>query len=334
MRTHVLALATILAATRLAHADDPACGETELSQEALDALEQAQANEDDKADDGGVTYHIPVYLHVVRRAPQGEGDMPVAHAREITVDRINTELAAQHIPFTLDLVKIDYTTAGDATYRLAQNSDEERALFDDVNVGGRRNLNIYLVGPRTDTLVTGWGEFLFNPALRRTDHVVLRYFPTKQGFSDPLVPVHEFGHWMGLLHTFQFGCGWLAHGDLIRDTPTQAEGHHSCAPGYDSCPDDEGTDPIDNIMGYSQGCRGQFTAGQITRMKFLWRTARGGKSDDTPLPDEVIVEDDAAQGGCASMPAGSLAPLLLALGLLVPARARRAAGSRSRRRGR
>ncbi|NVB80007.1 MAG: hypothetical protein HOV81_16545 [Kofleriaceae bacterium] len=309
----LIALLTIVSA-RTARADGE-CGDVPPSDEALEAIEHAADAEDAKTDEdeAPVLYRVPVYLHVVRRAPQGEGDMPVAHAREITIDLLNEEFAAQDIPFQFDLAKIDYINADDATYRLVQSSNEERALWDLAQVAGRRNLNIYIVGPRDDTRVTGWAEFLVNPALQRGDHVVLRYLPSKGAFSDPLVPVHEVGHWMGLLHTFHFGCGGLMHGDLIRDTPTQATGHSSCDAAYDSCPDDAGTDPIDNIMGYSHACRGTFSPGQIRRMKFLWRTVRGGKSDDVPVDDMAPTETT----GCTATHGSSLGLVLLVLGLVL-----------------
>jgi hypothetical protein len=304
----VLALVLSAAAAR---ADDGSCGDSELSDEALDAIAHAQDHEDAKTDEAPVQYKVPVYLHVVRRAPQGEGDMPVAHARAITIDVLNKAFAAQAIPFTFELAKIDYLTTGAETYNLVQNSGEEKALFDAMNVGGRRNLNIYIVGQRADTTVTGWAEFLFNPKLLRTDHVVLRYYPQTGGFSDPTTVVHEVGHWLGLLHTFQFGCGTTAHGDLIRDTPTQMSGHHSCAVTTDTCPDDAGTDPVDNIMGYGNGCRGVFSPAQITRMKFLYRTARGGKGDDITPPE---IESEPASSGCH---AGCEVGLLVGLSLLL-----------------
>lgn len=307
-----IAIATLALIPARALADE--CGETELSQEALDAIGHAQDAEDDgKADDAGVQYHVPVHLHVVRKAPQGEGDMPVAHAREITIDVLNREFAAQHIPFTFDLASIDYLTRDDATYHLVQNSAEEKAMYDDANIGGRRDLNIYIVGSRSDTGVTGWAEFLVNPKLLRGDHAVLRYYPAKKGFSDPLVPVHEVGHWLGLLHTFQFGCGTFSHGDLIRDTPTQKDGHASCSATTDTCPDDEGMDPVDNIMGYSYRCRGTFSPGQIKRMKFLWRTARGGKGDDLVTPDDTVPTEDTAGCSAGGSSGGGGAGLGLAL---------------------
>jgi len=298
-----------------AHADE-LCGESELGDEALAALAEAQDHEDAKTDDAGVLYHVPVFIHVVRKAPQGEGDMPVAHAKAITLDVLNRTFAEQHIPFQFDLAKIDYLNADDATYHLVQSSAEERQLYDDVNVTGRRNLNLYIVGPRADTSVTGWAEFLVNPALLRGDHVVLRYYPAKGGFSDPLVPVHEVGHWLGLLHTFQYGCGTLVHSDLIRDTPTQSAAVYACTAHSDSCPDEAGEDPVDNIMGYAHACRGTFSPGQIKRMRFLYRYARGGKGDDEPVLDDTEAAEQSSAGCQAGRTPSSALWLLAVLALL------------------
>ena len=320
MTRTVLLVACMLSRTAIA---DDECGTAEVADEALAAMQNAADTEtdDDKAD-ADVMYQVPVFLHVVRRAPQGEGDMPAAHARAITIDVINEAFRAQSIPFRFVLSKLDYLTMDDATYHLKQNSAEERALWDAAQVKGLRNLNIYIVGPRDDSRATGWAEFLVNPAIARGDHVVLRYYPATGGFSDPLVPVHEVGHWMGLLHTFHFGCGWLSGGDLIRDTPTQLQ-TFSCAAQTDTCPEDPGVDAIQNIMGYSNQCRREFSPGQIRRMKFLWRAVRGGKGDDLPPPEE-----ETESSGCASTRGGGMA-LLIAIAVLLRRRRSRAHSARA-----
>ena len=305
-----------------AYAEDHACANSEPSQALLDAIGKAQdAEANFKGDDpleGGVA-EVQVYLHIVRRAPLGEGDMPVAHARAITVDVMNQTFAALHAPFHFNLAKIDYTNADDATYHLAQYSEQEKQLWDALQVRGRRTLNIYIVGTNAATNVTGWAEFMVSPGLglSRGDHMVLRYNPVRKSFSDPFVPVHEAGHWLGLLHTFQFGCGSIAHGDLIRDTAPQKAAQYGCGIS-DSCPDDAGNDPVDNMMGYAHSCDRRFTAGQISRMKFLWKTARGGKTDD--FVDEDAADDAAAStGGCASNGGTTnvLAPLVIGLMIAV-----------------
>jgi hypothetical protein len=55
---------------------------------------------------------------------------------------------------------------------------------------------------------------------------------------------------MGLLHTFQGG-DCLSAGDMVIDTPAQLSPTSGCPVGRDSCPDQEGLDPITNYMDYS-----------------------------------------------------------------------------------
>lgn len=324
----VAALSTFSTIAHAQEAEDEGCGTQELSAEAMAAIEGAAEKEnDDKADDA-TNYKVPVFIHVIRRAPQGEGDMPVSHARAITIDVLNERFAAQHIPFTFELQKIDYLDVDAATYHLEQNSDAEQTLWDDLQVRGRKNLNIYIVGPNATSNATGWAEFLVNPALRRGDHVVLRYFPDRGGFSDPLVPVHEAGHWLGLLHTFHFGCGGILQGDLIGDTPQQKQ-TFSCAANTDTCPGDSGVDALANIMGYSNACRAEFSAGQIKRMKFLYRTLRGGKTDETVDPDELGPAEET--GGCSTTKgSGGLLAVLLGLVCAPLLRARRKTSTTTR----
>ncbi len=82
---------------------------------------------------------------------------------------------------------------------------------------------------------------------------------------------------MNLFHTFDGGC---SPGDLVDDTNAQAS--YYTEPGYDcpdplpdTCPDQPGRDPLDNIMDYApSGCVNRFTRGQARRMQEAWRNIR------------------------------------------------------------
>lgn len=81
---------------------------------------------------------------------------------------------------------------------------------------------------------------------------------------------HEVGHWLGLFHTFQNGCG--GDGDGVDDTPA-CEKSWSCDEGYDSCPNQPGTDAVHNFMAYGK-CRREFTYGQGARMRSFYEKYR------------------------------------------------------------
>jgi len=97
--------------------------------------------------------------------------------------------------------------------------------------------------------------------------------------------VHEVGHWMGLEHTFENGCG--GDGDFVDDTPEVAEANYGdeCDEEVDSCPNDGlGDDLLDNYMDYLDDvCLSSFTAGQKERMVIQWNEYRGSGAE---VPDE------------------------------------------------
>ncbi|MEC8321159.1 MAG: zinc metalloprotease [Planctomycetota bacterium] len=78
---------------------------------------------------------------------------------------------------------------------------------------------------------------------------------------------HEVGHYLGLLHTFQSGCGTSdcsTSGDLVCDTnPESSPNYSSC--GRTTC---GSPDPVKNYMDYSEdACMDNFTPDQAARMR-------------------------------------------------------------------
>lgn len=80
--------------------------------------------------------------------------------------------------------------------------------------------------------------------------------------------VHEAGHWLGLYHTFQEGCN--PPGDEIEDTPAEATpafGRLDQNRGRDTCPDQDGLDPVTNYMDYTDDeALVEFTPLQLQRV--------------------------------------------------------------------
>ena len=130
---------------------------------------------------------------------------------------------------------------------------------------------------------------------------------------------HEIGHYLGLYHTFQGGCGsgsCYTSSDLICDTNSESGPNFSCSGGNPStC---GSPDPIDNYMDYSDDlCMEKFTPEQVNRMRcslLNWRpllysegagctTGCFGDLDN----DDVVSSSDlgllvSAWGGCSKDP--------------------------------
>ncbi len=164
-----------------------------------------------------------------------------------------------------------------------------------------RFLNIYTLGaPQGSSSILGYvpGFPWSGIAGAIADRVVIgwRYFgrdspgsPYNQGRT----ATHEVGHWAGLYHTFQSGCGSAAacytSGDLICDTEPEANPRFSC--GGSSC----GTiDPFRNYMDYTNDtCMNNFTPEQCNRMRCALINYRPAVYD---VIDVVAVGDVVSSG--------------------------------------
>lgn len=155
---------------------------------------------------------------------------------------------------------------------LTNHKTYERSLLKELSFwDNERYLNIYIVKSITGN-VLGYSSFPGGPPSE--DGAVMRhdYFGRIGTASASLgrTATHEIGHWFGLYHTFNGGCGTdlCLDGDYVCDTPPAATANFGCS-ATNSCSNDspDVADLISNYMDYTDdACKSMFTAGQADRI--------------------------------------------------------------------
>jgi Pregnancy-associated plasma protein-A len=222
---------------------------------------------------------IDVAVHSIKNRKKGSGVGPKRIDR--MMDILNRAFrGAQSGPavntrFRFRLVSTDWTV-NRKWYRTGYGTTAEKNMERTLHVGGPDTLNLYLNKPGGGLL--GWATFPHSYKNHpKMDGVAVNLDTLWGGPAAPYnkgdtVP-HEVGHWLGLYHTFQGGCGVL--NDRVTDTPAESSPEYECSAGRDTCPNKEGVDPIHNFMDYSaDACMDRFTRGQNERMVLHWRAYR------------------------------------------------------------
>ena len=198
-----MALLAVLIPSTHAHA--AADGRKEPSYDAAYQAELREARSYEAAEaTGGV---INLHVHVIRKGTGiANGDVPSTWITK-QVNVLNAAYSATGWSFKL--VSVDRTT--NATwYRMVPDSATERNAKRALHKGTADDLNLYTAKPGQDYL--GWSTLPRDYAgAPKYDGVVVLNQSLPGGNHAPYnlgdTATHEIGHWMGLFHTFEGGCG-------------------------------------------------------------------------------------------------------------------------------
>ncbi|MCB2186564.1 MAG: hypothetical protein KQJ78_09115 [Deltaproteobacteria bacterium] len=216
----------------------------------------------------GFILRIPVVFHIITAADGVTGDV----SDQRIVDQVQV-MNEDFLALTGTLgeqgydTKVEFVLAG--ITRTANDywfSDATKAFKAALGWDQSRYLNIFT----NNTTLLGYATFPQVEAGAPNDGVVLTYGCVggrNNGYGQydqGRTAVHEVGHYLGLLHTFEGGCATgYTGGDLIQDTSAEETAHYGCTQTY-TC---SSPDPIHNYMDYTNDdCIVMFTPEQANRM--------------------------------------------------------------------
>ena len=228
------------------------------------------------------TYEVPVAFHVITSS-KGVGSQ--ANINKRMADQIailNSTYAKFNITFILFSTDV---SANDNWFQNASYFGDTTALRQMTEALARnpeKVMNVYTnnskyLGESTFPWYTTKGT--------AGDYIVMNFNALADGpgtffegrYMQGKTLVHEAGHFLGLLHTFEGGSplcdsdqnDGCTIGDQVDDTPPQKICYFDgCDLNLKSCQDKPGNDPVKNFMGYNpDNCMTEFTKGQGDRMK-------------------------------------------------------------------
>ncbi|TFK74484.1 metalloprotease [Pluteus cervinus] len=219
---------------------------------------------------------IDVYWHVIYAGDAlEEGNITDSQiADQIAV--LNHDYGPTGLSF--NHVNTSRTLNADWFNSASPDTGEERDMKTALRVGGVADINVYSVGFTDEYGLLGYSVF---PDSYESDPIedglVIFYASlpggSMLGYNGGQTFTHELGHWLGLYHTFEGGCG--SPGDYVDDTPPEDSPSTGCPRSRDTC-GDKIADPIHNYMDYgTDACMTEWTPGQIARIFSQIATYRG-----------------------------------------------------------
>jgi hypothetical protein len=230
----------------------------------------------------GLTFRIPVRVHVIDgRRSRGPSRKRVLRQLNVLNKAYSGSQSRNNTatPFAFYLDSFDRVT-NPRWETSSTGSPAQAAMRRALHVGGPEDLNLYFSRPadsQAKGVVLGWSSMAWDATrYPRQDGVTIHQGSLPGGslahYNRGDTTVHEVGHWLGLLHTFEGGCS--GSNDLVDDTPAEAAPSSTCDISKNTCTA-PGLDPVHNFMDYAvDSCMNMFTPGQVTRMTDNWLAYR------------------------------------------------------------
>lgn len=235
----------------------------------------------------GIIYQIPVVVHVIHNG----GNENISDAQiQSQIDVLNEDYRkaigtngfGNGVDTEIEFCLAKLTPDGKCTNGIVRikstltnhNSYERQLLSQLSSWDPTRYLNIYVVKSIAGN-VGGYASFPGGPTDQDGIVIIHNAFGRTGTAQNPnnlgRTCTHESGHWFGLYHTFNSGCGidTCLDGDLVCDTPPVANPNFNC-PAINSCSNDfpDYPDQVENYMDYTSDlCKNIFTSGQRDRMQ-------------------------------------------------------------------